>query len=129
MRLSAAGIGYALIVAKFGRCASLMPIDDLRGRPNLKHLVLTLKNEPGLGSEARSNGRVMDVVDWIRSCFTRLRNRTLSYPHLDRWGYVLQPEISRVWHSVWLIATKVLNTISSVEKGKGKADVMRGNTE
>ncbi len=40
----------------------------LTGRPNLKHLVLTFKNTPGLSWE---------TIPWMRSCFTRLRRRKL----------------------------------------------------
>lgn len=93
----------------------------LTGRPNLKHLVLTLKNEPGLGNSGRGNGRVMDMVGWIRNCFARLRNRKLfraawrggvysiefTYTKAKGWHchihalvdgkYVPQAVISKVW--------------------------------
>ena len=87
----------------------------LAGRPNLKHLVLTFKNVDGL---------TWETVDWIRNCFTRLRNRKLfknawvggvyaiefTFSKATGWhihihalvdgAFVPQAVISRVWKQV-----------------------------
>jgi len=96
----------------------------LAQRVGAKHLVLTLKNVVGLGLERRANGRVMTAIDWIRSCFNRLRNRRLFktawkggvYSIEFTWSpeanwhvhihvflngqYVPQAEISKVWKQI-----------------------------
>ena len=87
----------------------------LAGRPNLKHLVLTFKNVDGL---------TWETVDWVRNCFTRLRNRKLfknswrggvyaiefTFSKLKGWhihihalvdgDYVPQAVISQVWKQI-----------------------------